>query len=180
MKEKAARIFVIVSVGSLLAASIPDSSPHWLVFASACAVIAIFFGGHLSRVAGVLAAITSVVFAIVTIQELQDSLEGMGERQRLVQEREAKAKQFRQRLVNLWTTNGVTKSEAELIGEFYFHKNVGCGGFAGIRHGGDVWIVDGFFGYAALPVKNFQINKRTGKITSPIGPSYATPLQMLP
>ena len=77
-------------------------------------------------------------------------------------------------------TDGVSKSEAELIAECYFHQNVGCGGFTGIRDGGEFWIVDGAFGYAAKPIQGFHISKATGKITSPIGPSYETPYQIFP
>ena len=76
--------------------------------------------------------------------------------------------------------DGVFKSEAELIAECYFHQNVGCGGFTGIRDGGEFWVVDGAFGYAAKPIQGFHIDKSTGKITSPIGPSYATPFEIFP
>jgi hypothetical protein len=75
--------------------------------------------------------------------------------------------------------DGVSKSEAELISECYFHQHVGCGGWTGIRDGGDYWIVDGAFGYAGKPIKGFHIDKRSGSITSPIGPSYATPFEIL-
>ena len=76
--------------------------------------------------------------------------------------------------------DGVSKPEAELIAECYFHQNVGCGGFTGIRDGGDFWIVEGAFGYAAKPIRGFHIAKSTGRITSPIGPSYATPFEIFP
>jgi hypothetical protein len=76
--------------------------------------------------------------------------------------------------------DGISKSEAELIAECYFHQNVGCGGFTRIRDGGGYWIVDGAFGYAAKPIQGFHIDKSSGKITSPIGPSYATPFEIFP
>ena len=76
--------------------------------------------------------------------------------------------------------DGVSKQEAEVIAECYFHQNVGCGGFTGIRDGGDFWIVDGAFGVVAKPIEGFHIAKSTGRITSPIGPSYATPFEIFP
>jgi len=76
--------------------------------------------------------------------------------------------------------DGISRSEAELIAKCYFQQNVGCGNFTGIRDGGDHWIVDGVFGYAAKPIHGFHIDKSTGKITSPIGPSYATPFTIFP
>jgi hypothetical protein len=88
--------------------------------------------------------------------------------------------QLREKLKAVTVADGITKSEAELIAKCYFHQNVGCGAFTGIQDGGDFWIVDAKFGYGGTPVKDFHIDKRTGKITSPIGPSYATPLEMFP
>ena len=88
--------------------------------------------------------------------------------------------QLRQKLKAVTLADGISKSEAELIAECYFHQNVGCGGFTGIRDGGDYWIVDGAFGYAAKPIQGFHVDKSTGRITSPIGPSYATPLEIFP
>ena len=96
------------------------------------------------------------------------------------QSRDAQTAERRAKLKAITVTDGISKSEAEFIAECYFHQNVGCGGFTGIRDGGEFWIVDGVFGYAAKPIQGFQIAKTTGKITSPIGPSYATPLEIFP
>ena len=96
------------------------------------------------------------------------------------QSRAAQTSQLREKLGTVTVADGISKSEAELIAECYFHQNVGCGGFTGIRDGGDYWIVDGAFGYAAKPIQGFHIAKSTGRITSPIGPSYATPFEIFP
>lgn len=94
--------------------------------------------------------------------------------------REARTRELRQKLKAVIVADGISKSEAELIVECYFHQNVGCGGFTGIRDGGDFWIVDGAFGYSGTPIQGFHISKSAGKIKSPIGPSYATPFEILP
>ena len=83
------------------------------------------------------------------------------------------------KLKTINTTDGISKSEATLIATCYFELKVGCGGFTGIRDAGKYWGVDGFFGYGATPIVGFSIDKSSGEITSPIGPSYKTPLQML-
>src|SRR5258706_11667723 len=79
-----------------------------------------------------------------------------------LQSREAQTTQLRQKLKTVTVADGISKSEADLIAECYFHQNVGCGGFTGIRDGGDYWIVDGAFGYAAKPIQGFHIDKSTG------------------
>ena len=94
--------------------------------------------------------------------------------------RDGRATQVRQQLKAITIADGISKAEAELIAECYFYRNVGCGGFTGIRDGGEYWIVDGAFGYAAIPIQGFHIYKGTGKIISPIGPSYATPFEIFP
>lgn len=76
--------------------------------------------------------------------------------------------------------DGVSRSEAQVIGECYFARNVGCGVFLGVIDGGSRWIVDAAVGYAAKPVEGFYIDKHSGKVVSPIGPSYDNPLEMLP
>jgi len=97
-----------------------------------------------------------------------------------LQARDSQTTQLREKLKTVTVADGISKSEAVLIAECYFHQNVGCGAFTGIQDGGDFWIVDAKSGYAGTPVKDFHIDKRTGKITSPIGPSYATPFQIFP
>src|SRR5688500_13332665 len=72
--------------------------------------------------------------------------------------RDARATQLRQELKAVTMADGISKSEAELIAEGYFHRHVGCGGFTGIRDGGDYWIVDGVFGYVAKPIQGFHID----------------------
>jgi hypothetical protein len=75
-------------------------------------------------------------------------------------------------------TDGISKSEADLIARCYFDRNVACGVYTGIQDGGDYWIVDGLIGFVPETLKGFQIDKSTGKITSPIGPSYASPFEI--
>src|ERR1043166_2886328 len=82
---------------------------------------------------------------------------------------------LRHKLRNLSLTDGVTEAEARTIAQAYFDYHVGCGAFTGIRDGGHSWIVDGKFGYAGTPIQGFYIDKCSGKLTSPIGPSYDDP-----
>jgi hypothetical protein len=89
------------------------------------------------------------------------------------------AAEWRQKLHAVTLVDGISQSEAQIIGECYFARNVGCGGFSGIQDGGDCWIADGAFGYAARPV-HFYIDKRSGRITSDFGPSYDNPLEIYP
>jgi hypothetical protein len=94
------------------------------------------------------------------------------------QSREARIVELRQKLLTVTTADGISKSEADLIAQCYFLENVGCGAFTGIQDGKDFWIVDAKSGLAGTPVNGFHIDKRTGKITSPIGPSYAIPSEI--
>ena len=87
---------------------------------------------------------------------------------------------LREKLKTVTVTDGISKSEAELIAKCYFAKHVGCGVFTGIRDGGDYWIVDGGFGFAGVPIHGFYIDKSSGEVTSPVGPSYATPFEIFP
>jgi len=77
------------------------------------------------------------------------------------------------------TSDGVSGSEATNIAEAYFLLHVGCGNYSGISELPDSWVVEGQFGYAGDPIRGFLIDKRTGAITSPIGPSYVRPSDML-
>ncbi|WP_145985379.1 hypothetical protein [Marilutibacter maris] len=77
------------------------------------------------------------------------------------------------------TTDGVSRTEANDIAEAYFLQHVGCGNYSGISELPDSWVVEGQFGYAGEPILGFLINKQTGAITSPVGPSYARPGDML-
>jgi hypothetical protein len=88
--------------------------------------------------------------------------------------------QLREKLHTITLADGISQSEAQIIGECYFAKNVGCGAFYGVNDGGDRWIIDAGFGYAAMPVKELYIYKQSGKIVSPIGPSYDNPLEIFP
>jgi hypothetical protein len=94
--------------------------------------------------------------------------------------RDKEASALRKALKAVTLGDGVSQSEADLIARCYFNQNVGCGQFTGIRDGGDTWIVDGVFGYRGRPIVGFEISKTSGKITSPDGPSYATPFQIFP
>ena len=93
---------------------------------------------------------------------------------------EVETVELRKKLKGITVTDGVSKPEAEIIAQCYFHQNVGCGAFLGIHDGGSNWIVDAKFGLAGKPVNGFHIDKNTGRITSPIGPSYANPSQIFP
>ncbi|QSX79385.1 hypothetical protein [Agrilutibacter solisilvae] len=77
------------------------------------------------------------------------------------------------------TTDGVSRSEANDIAEAYFLRHVGCGNYSGIAESADSWVVEGEFGYTGAPIRGFLINKKTGAIASPVGPSYAHPGDML-
>jgi hypothetical protein len=76
-------------------------------------------------------------------------------------------------LATVSTKDGINKKEAENIAKAYFLHNIGCGSFSGITEIKNDWVVEGLFGYAGQPIKGFFINKQSGAITSPVGPSYA-------
>jgi hypothetical protein len=76
-------------------------------------------------------------------------------------------------------TDGITKQEANTIAIAYFTKHIGGGNFSGISEAKDAWRVEGRVGRGAKPIEGFFINKKTGAITSTIGPSYAHPKDML-
>ncbi len=77
-------------------------------------------------------------------------------------------------------SDGVSKSEAQIIGESYFAKHIVGGKLMDIHDGDDQWIIDGNIGgYIAKPV-HFFIDKHSGKVTSQWGPSYDNPLEILP
>jgi hypothetical protein len=88
--------------------------------------------------------------------------------------------ELRQKLKTVTLADGISQSEAEIIGKCYFAKHVGCGAFVGIQDGGDRWIVDAKLGYGGEPVKGFIIDKQSGNLTSPVGPSYDNPLHIFP
>jgi hypothetical protein len=77
--------------------------------------------------------------------------------------------------------DGISESEAWIIGRCYFAKHVGCGVFTGIRDdGGDRWIVEGVSGIIGLPKPCVFIDKHSGKVASLIGPGYDNPLDIFP
>lgn len=76
-------------------------------------------------------------------------------------------------------TDGVSRAEAYDIAGAYFLQHVGCGNYSGISEVPGSWVVEGQFGFAGEPIRGFLINKQTGAITSPVGPSYARPGEML-
>ena len=90
----------------------------------------------------------------------------------------ARTKHLREKLKTVSVADGISKSEAFLIAERYFHQHVGCGGITGIRDGGGYWIADGASGYAAQPIRGFHIDKRTGRIMWPIVPRHAAPFEI--
>jgi hypothetical protein len=96
----------------------------------------------------------------------------------VAQEKNDKLSEALKRLSQINTQDGISYKEAQIIAEAYFAKNVGCGVFKGIQDDGKYWRVNAVFGYAATPVKNFRIYKKTGKISSPIGPSYDNPIDI--
>lgn len=77
------------------------------------------------------------------------------------------------------TRDGVTRAEANDIAQAYFLHHIGCGNYAGISDAPGAWVVEGRFGYAGEPIRGFLIDKRSGAITSPIGPSHARPEDLL-
>ncbi len=74
--------------------------------------------------------------------------------------------------------DGVNKFEAENIAKAYFRYNIGCGYFKEVTDSKNDWVVEGGFGYSGTPIKGFLINKKTGSITSPVGPSYKSPFEI--
>ena len=119
-------------------------------------------------------ALGLILFGPTNIDRLFDlSLE------QILAEQEARHSKVRERLKRVVVADGIGRGDAAAIAEAYFFKHVGCGGFNGIRDGGRVWIVEGAFGFAGEPVKGFYIDKKSGRVVSPIGPSYEDPLDIL-
>ena len=86
----------------------------------------------------------------------------------------------RGKLHALVLSDGVSQSEAMIIGECYFAKHLAGGKITSIRNDGDYWVVEGKLGgYLAKPL-SFDIDKRSGKVTSQVGPSYDCPLDIYP
>ena len=71
-----------------------------------------------------------------------------------------------------------TRKEAERVAKEYFKLHVGCGAYSGISESSGAWSVEGKFGFAGTPIEGFTIDKETGRISSPIGPSYADEAEM--
>lgn len=86
----------------------------------------------------------------------------------------------RQKLKAITLSDGVWQSEAEIIAQSYFARNVGCGAFTDIQDGGDRWLVDGKLDFAGEPIKGFFIDKQSSKVASPVGPSHDDPLKIFP
>jgi hypothetical protein len=87
---------------------------------------------------------------------------------------------LRKELKAVTVADGISESEARIIGDCYFAEYVGCGAFSGVTDGGDHWIVNGGIGVAPISVHGFYIEKRTGKVVSAIGPSFTSPLDIIP
>lgn len=75
--------------------------------------------------------------------------------------------------------DGVSRGEANDIAQAYFLHHIGCGSYSGISENLGFWVIEGNFGYSGTPIEGFLINKHTGAITSPVGPSYESPGDML-
>jgi hypothetical protein len=77
------------------------------------------------------------------------------------------------------TADGVSEWEADAIAKAYFARHVGCGSYGGVSDSPEGWVVAGRFGYAGSEITGFLIDKADGRVHSTIGPSYATPREML-
>lgn len=75
-------------------------------------------------------------------------------------------------------TDGVSQSEAMIIAECYSTKHLGDGEITSIQDGGDRWIVAGRLGGYLAKRLSFDIDKHSGKVTSQVGPSYDSPLDI--
>ena len=75
--------------------------------------------------------------------------------------------------------DGISLEEAQRLATAYFSRYVGCGSLSGVSDAGAMWKVDGRFGYAGTPIRDFVIDKRSGAIRSSIGPSYDDPNRLL-
>jgi hypothetical protein len=82
-------------------------------------------------------------------------------------------------LASIRISDGISKHEASSIAKAYFITYVGCGTYTGISERKDVWIVNGVHGRGAALIEGFFIDKKSGEITSPIGPSHINPYGML-
>jgi len=81
-------------------------------------------------------------------------------------------------LSDINASDGIDELEARIIADAYFKRHVGCGFYEGISSSSEAWVVEGKYGFAGDPIRGFFINKKTGAITSPIGPSYSLPNDM--
>jgi hypothetical protein len=82
-------------------------------------------------------------------------------------------------LADVSLSNGINKREATNIAKAYFLRHVGCGSFMSISEVKNAWVVNGVHGLGAEPIEGFFIDKSKGIITSPIGPSYKRPHDLL-
>ena len=83
-----------------------------------------------------------------------------------------------EKLKAISTEDGIDLSEAEAIVACYFEKNVGCGAAGAIKDEGTYWDVSVKFGYEGEP-RPFHIDKKTGAVTTDIGPNYLNPMELL-
>ena len=75
-------------------------------------------------------------------------------------------------------SDGVSQSEALIIGQCYSDKHLGGGKITSCEDGGDHWVVVGKLGGYVAKRLSFDIDKHSGKITSQVGPSYDCPLDI--
>jgi len=86
----------------------------------------------------------------------------------------------RDRLHAIDFAHGVSQSDARIIGECYFAKHIPRGKLTGVQDGGAQWIIEGNIGGYFPKKMSFDVDKRSGKIASQVGPSYDNPLDMYP
>ena len=85
---------------------------------------------------------------------------------------------LRGKLLGLDLSDGVSQAEAMVIAQCYSEEHLGSGKIDRIEDSGDHWTAVGKLGgYVAKPL-SFAIEKQSGKITSQVGPSYDSPLDI--
>ncbi len=70
------------------------------------------------------------------------------------------------KLSSVILTDGISRDEANVISEYFFHyhQDIGCGATEKIIDSGDIWRVTTLEGFAAQPGEDIKIHKKTGAI----------------
>lgn len=76
--------------------------------------------------------------------------------------------------------DGASKSEAMIISKCYSEKHLEAGSIDNIEDRGAYWVIVGNLGGLVAKPFSFEIEKGSGSIRSTIGPSYKSPLDMIP